>query len=106
MQADNLALKQKLAWLVFVGWIAQACSGLTFGAISVYYYGETPDLHSTAQVAFIIKLICAVSAGSLALFYIKRAKSWTGKGRCRAWCALTAFGVIALTAAAFLRWFS
>ena len=106
VQAENLALKQKLAWLVFFGWIAQACSGLMFGAISFFYYGETPDLHSTAEVAFIIKVTCAAAAGSLALFYIKRAKDWTGKGRCKVWCALTVFGVIALTAAAFLRWFS
>jgi len=106
VSTDNLTLKHKLALLVLIGWSAQALSGLIFGAVSLYFYGETPDLHATAQVAFVIKLTCAVSGIFLALLYLKSAKLWTAKRRHRVWFALTGFGVIALTAAAFLRWFS
>jgi len=106
VQADNLDLKRKLTGLVLIGWSAQAFSGLMFGAISFYFYGETPDLHSTAQVAFAIKLACAASGILLALLYIKSAKNWSNKRRQLALYWLTVWGAIALTAAAFLRWFS
>ncbi len=103
---DSLDLKRKFAFIVLAGWGAQAISGLFFGAISLYFYGETPDLHSTAYVAFVLKLLCALSGTVLALIYIKHAKHWQNAGRQRAWLGLTGLGVTALTAAAFLRWFS
>ncbi len=106
VQADNLHLKRKLAWLVLGGWCAQAFSGIIFGAISLYLYGETPDLHTTAQVALTIKMACAVSGILLSLFYVRRAEGWSNKGRHNAWTALTGFGATALSSAAFLRWFS
>jgi len=40
------------------------------------------------------------------LFYIKSAKTWNNKRRHIALCVLTGLGATALTAAAFLRWFS
>jgi len=106
VQVDNLDLKRKLTGLVLIGWGAQAFSGLMFGAVSFYFYGETPDLHLTAQIAFAIKLACAASGISLALFYIKSAKTWNNKRRHIALYGLTGLGATALTAAAFLRWFS
>lgn len=105
-RADTLSPKTQFAWLVLGGWVTQALSGIMFGGISLYFYGETPDLHSTAQVAFIIKLVCAGSGILLSLLYIFRSASWNERARRRSWFALTAFGVTALTAAAFLRWFS
>lgn len=106
VQAGNLHLKRKLAWLVLGGWCAQVFSGIIFGVISLYLYGETPDLHATAQVALIIKTTCAISGILLALFYVRRAGSWSNKGRRNAWVVLTGLGATALSAAAFLRWFS
>lgn len=106
LHTDRSGLKKKLAWLVLIGWGAQALSGLIFGAISLHYYGETPDLHSIAKVAFVIKLICATAGGSLALLYIQRGDSWGDKARHRVWHSLAGLGATALTAAAFLRWFS
>lgn len=99
-------VKRKLAWLVLIAWAAQGISGLIFGGISLIYYGETPDLHSVALFALAVKMVCAASGFSLALYYILKAKNWTENGRRLAWYALTGFGGIALTAAAFLRWFS
>jgi len=103
---DRLATRQKFAWLVFAGWLAQISSGMLFGGISFYYYGEMPDLHAIARVALIIKLFCAATAFMLVLYYIQRANSWSIKARHRAWHSLTGLGATALTAAAFLRWFS
>ncbi len=104
--SDKLVLKKNLAWLVLIGWSTQITSGLVFGGISLYFYGETPDLHSIALAALIIKVVCAVSGFSLVLYYIVSAKNWGDKARHRAWHSLTGFGAIALTSAAFLRWFA
>ncbi len=106
VQTDKHVLKKNLAWLVFMGWGAQITSGLIFGGISLYFYGETPDLHSIAQAALMIKVVCAVSGFSLVLLYLVSAKNWSDKTRHRTWYCLTGFGGTALTAAAFLRWFS
>ena len=103
---DQLSLKHSMAWFILIAWGAQAVSGLIFGGISLVLYGETPDLHSTAYVALIVKMVCAASGFILALMYVRSAKNWDEKKRHRAFHALTGFGVIALTAAAFLRWFS
>jgi hypothetical protein len=104
--AGNPDLKRKLVWLVLIGWGVQAFSGSLFGGISFYFYGETPDLHATAWVALVIKVICAVLGLLLALLYVVRAKNWSNNGRYRVLFGLTGFGATALTAAAFLRWFS
>ncbi|MDH5692500.1 MAG: hypothetical protein OEZ47_05305 [Gammaproteobacteria bacterium] len=106
LPAESLEIKHKLAWLVLIAWCAQAGSGLIFGGISLYFYGETPDLHATALVALIIKMICAASSIILSLLYVLKASSWTARGRHKVWHSLAGFGGIALTAAAFLRWFS
>ena len=102
----RLELKRTFAWVVVTGWGAQIVSGLIFGGISLYFYGETPDLHSTAQVAFVIKLVCATSGFALAVYYLLKADSWSAHGRHRAWHMLAGLGGTALAAAAFLRWFS
>jgi uncharacterized membrane protein YbhN (UPF0104 family) len=103
---DQQDLKHKLAWLVLIAWGAQGVSGLVFGGISLYFYGETPDLHSVAMLALTVKMLCAGCGFLLALVYLLKAKQWRETRRQRAWLALTGLGVIALTAAAFLRWFS
>lgn len=103
---DNHTLKRKLAWLVLLGWGAQAFSGAVFGAITVHFYGETPDLHTTAYVALIVKIACVISGIALALLYLKRASNLNEAAVRRIWFTLTLLGSVALTAAAFLRWFS
>lgn len=99
-------LRNTMAWVVLVGWAAQGASGLLFGGISFLFYGETPDLHSTAMYALILKAICAVSGIMLALLYIRGAKDRGEKSQQGIWRVLTGLGITALTAAAFLRWFS
>ncbi|MEQ6341536.1 MAG: hypothetical protein M3A44_07725 [Gammaproteobacteria bacterium] len=103
---DQLQLKKRMAWLVLIAWGAQVASGVIFGTVSFYFYGEFPDLHAVAIGALVIKVLCAVSGFVLAALYLRGAQQWSEKSRHRAWHALTGMGATALTAAAFLRWFS
>ena len=103
---DQLQLKKCMAWLVLIAWGAQGTSGVIFGGVSFYFYGEFPDLHAAAIGALVIKVLCAITGFALAALYVRGAAQWSEKGRHRSWHALTGLGATALTAAAFLRWFS
>jgi hypothetical protein len=104
--APRSGMDRSLAWLVCLGWAAQAASGAAFGAISFYFYGKFPDISGLAVAALAIKVACAASGFLLAAFYLLRAASWTATARRKTWLALAGLGATALTAAAFLRWFS
>ncbi len=100
------AQQRPLAWLVLAAWLVQAASGLGFGAASYAFYGQFPDIHGIAIGALLIKIACAIVATALTGTYLARSRRWMEAGCRRAWLALLAVGAIALTAAAFLRWFS
>lgn len=100
------ALHQKLAWLVGLGWTAQAMSGMGFATVSYYYYDELPDIHGIAMAALVIKMLCAVFGVSLAIIYLRYSATLAIERRHLAWVLLAVLGLTALTAAAFLRWFS
>jgi len=102
----SASLQRKLAWLTGIGWAAQAASGAGFGAISYYYYGQFPDIHGIAIAALIIKMLCAATGFVTAAFYLRYAASWPPRIQRTAWQLLVVLGTTALTAAAFLRWFS
>ena len=99
-------IQMRLAWLVMAGWAMQGASGAGFGAISFYYYGKPPDIHGIAIAALVIKMSCAVLGFAGAVSYILKSVSWSDQKRNRAWRMLTGIAAIALSAAAFLRWFS
>jgi len=94
------------AWLILVAWGAQIASGGLFGLTSLYYYGETPDLSSIAMAALAIKVAAAITGFLLAAFYLLRGEEWDRMRVRRTFMNLAALGAVALTAAAFLRWFS
>ncbi|BBJ24196.1 hypothetical protein [Candidatus Nitrotoga sp. AM1P] len=102
----TVALYRKLAWLVGFGWMAQAMSGMSFAAVSYHYYGKLPDIHGIAMTALLIKMLCAVSGVSIVIIYLRYSTNLTIERQHLAWQLLAALGLIALTAAAFLRWFS
>lgn len=93
------------AWLILFAWGAQIASGALFGITSLYYYGEMPDLGRIAIVALTVKVVAAAAGFLLAAGYLVRVGAWGGCGRC-VFQGLAALAVVALTAAAFLRWFS
>ncbi len=104
--SEPLAAQRRLAWLVLAGWTAQVASGIGFGAISYAYYGRFPDIHGIAIAALALKAACAAAGISLGALYLARASGWSAARRQGAWSALFGFALTALTAAAFLRWFS
>ena len=104
--APSPELERCMAWLVLTGWAAQMASGAAFGAISFYYYGQFPDLSAVALAALAIKVACAVSAFALAAYYLLHATNRPEAWRHGMWLTLASLGATALTAAAFLRWFS
>lgn len=104
--ASRLENGRSFAWLILVAWGAQIASGGLFGLTSLYYYGETPDLSSIAMAALTVKVAAAVAGFLLAAFYLLRGREWDRVRVKRTFQGLVALGAIALTAAAFLRWFS
>jgi hypothetical protein len=99
-------LQRQLARVVCAGWVVQGASGLSFGAISYAGYGQFPDIHGIAIAALMIKMVCAVAGFTAAALYLKREARWTAPVRGRVWTLQLTFALTALTAAAFLRWFS
>ena len=97
---------RRLAQLVLAGWLIQMASGVAFGAASYLYYGRLPDIHGLAVAALLIKIVCAVIGAALTAVYLRREPDWADAQRDSAWTALAVLAAIALTAAAFLRWFS
>jgi len=104
--AEPQAAQRSLAALVLGGWVAQAASGVCFGAISYLGYGRLPDIHGIAVGALMLKIACAAAGFSVAALYLGREARWSGPGRQRAWTVQLALALTALTAAAALRWFS
>ncbi|MBW8305565.1 MAG: hypothetical protein K0M46_01660 [Thiobacillus sp.] len=104
--ASRLQDGRTFAWLILVAWGAQIISGGLFGLTSFYYYGETPDLSHVAMTALGVKVVAAITGFLLAAFYLARGKHWSSTDVKRSFQALAALGATALTAAAFLRWFS
>lgn len=99
-------MRRKLGWLVLWGWTVQGASGMTFGAISYAYYGQFPDLHDIAIAALLLKVLCAAAGFVLAAIYLRYSSHWPDTRRDGVWSGLLVLSATALTAAAFLRWFS
>ena len=95
-----------MAWAVLLAWGVQAGSGASFGAVTFFYDHEFPDLHTTALVALIIKVSCAAAGFMLAAWYLKRERDYDVNMRRRVWGVLTLLAALALSSAAFLRWFA
>lgn len=104
--SPRLEYARTFAWLILLAWGAQIASGGLFGATSLYYYGETPDLSSIAMAALAIKVAAAITGFLLAAVYLLRGRQWSRASVKRTFRNLAALGAVALTAAAFLRWFS
>ena len=98
--------RKKLAKLALTGWGIQAASGASFGAVSYYFYHQFPDIAGIAVAALFVKIACAASGFLLLAAYLYRGDGWQETGRKNAWLASSALAITALTAAAFLRWFS
>ena len=81
-------------------------SGGAFGAVSWFYYGRLPDIHGIAIAALLVKMACAAAGFMLAGAYLYSGIGWSERAQKTTWRTLTLLAATALTAAAFLRWFS
>jgi hypothetical protein len=100
------AARKRLAMMSLAGWLIQAASGATFGMVTFHYHRQLPDISGVAANALGIKMMCAILAILLLASYLQRAEHWQAKSRDRTWIAASLLGMSALSAAAFLRWFS
>lgn len=99
-------VRQKLAWLVLIGWIIQGASGAGFGAISYAFYGKFPEIKLIAKAALFLKVLCTVIGFSLTAFYLRLGTIKTEVQNKQIWKGMSICAGTALSAAAFLRWFS
>ena len=99
------ALRHRLAAWVAAVWALQGMSGITFGITTFAYEGHLPDIHGIAVFAVSLKIACVIFSFILALLLYAKAE-WDAKRQLFVWRILFALGLLALAAAAFLRWFS
>lgn len=97
---------RRLVWLLLIGWSLQAASGTGFGAISYVYYGQFPDIHGVAVAALWVKVVCATVGIVFAHAFLLRREHEAKLRLQTVFAAQLVLGATALTAAAFLRWFS
>lgn len=102
----HAAAQHRLAVLAAIAWAVQAASGMLFGVSTFYFEGHLPDIHGIAVDALLIKIGCASTGFILAVTYVKLDSGWTVAKQLFAWRASLTLGMIALSSAAFLRWFS
>lgn len=103
---EDVGARKKLAWLVLIGWGTQAVSGAAFGLVSFLYYHKFPDIAGVAFAALAIKILCAALGFMLVAVYLLRGANWPAKNQGRVWSSSAMLAAVALSAAAFLRWFS
>lgn len=106
IKSRDVYVEKKLAWATLAGWGVQAVSGTLFGATSFYFYHHFPDISGIALNALIIKMICTTVSLILLTTYLIKSEKWSNRQRFSSWIASLAFAITALSAAAFLRWFS
>lgn len=102
---DNVT-RRRLAHLVLGGWVTQAVSGATFGMVTYHYYHQLPDISGIAVDALGIKMVCATLGFVLLTTYLWQSDRWTERGKSYAWMTSSVLAITAISAAAFLRWFS
>jgi hypothetical protein len=100
------AARIRLAYLALAGWLTQAASGATFGMVSYHYYGKLPDISGIATWALAIKMLCATLGILMLAAYLWHGYRWADRRHNQVWLSSSALAITALSAAAFLRWFS
>lgn len=106
LTAGQPTSERRMLWFALLGWTVQIVSGALFGLISLYFYGQFPDIHGTAVAALIIKIVSAITALVLIVASLYAHNVHTGQRTVIQWQVLAALAFIAISAAAFLRWYS
>jgi hypothetical protein len=100
-------LQRRVLILIGTAWLIQALSGPAFGIATYSFYGNWPDIHAIAIGALIIKIICLLLGLFLVvMLVVKRDRGNRHAIPVAVFAGQSALGIIALSAAAFLRWYS
>ena len=102
----NAGVRHRLSFLMAIAWAVQAASGVLFGITTYYFEKNLPDIHGIAVDALLVKVVCAVAGFILAVVYVKSNSGWSVDKQFFAWRISLVLGAVALSSAAFLRWFS
>jgi hypothetical protein len=102
----NAEVRHRLSFLLALAWATQAVTGLLFGATTYYFDRSLPDIHGVAVDALVVKIVCALTGFILAAVYLKSHSRWSADKQFFAWRISLVLGGVALSSAAFLRWFS
>ena len=102
----ELPIQRRLAMWLAVAWAVQVAGGVAFGATSYFFYGHFPDIHGIAIDALSVKIACASGGLLISLLYFELGPRGWFRNSIPVWVVSLVLGCTALTAAAFLRWFS
>src|SRR5512135_3561740 len=105
VQRPDGRAERRGARLVVAAWSVQIASGAGFAAVSQGLKGQLPEVSGVALVALLTKIGCAVLGLALGALLLRRAARWSPRGRRRAWTGSLSAAVLALAAAAALRWY-
>ena len=105
-RVERADVRKKLAWLALAGWGTQAASGAIFGLVSYHFYHQFPDIAGIAVVALGVKMLCAATGFLLVAAYVLWGTNWPGRKGNAVLLSSVILAAIALSSAAFLRWFS
>ncbi|MBU3538667.1 hypothetical protein [Polynucleobacter sp. UK-Gri1-W3] len=98
--------KRALATVQSFAWALQGVTGGAFGFTTYHYFHQLPDIHGVAITALMIKIACVVPGFSFAATYVLFGPQFSKVIDRIFWWPMFLFGVLALSSAAFLRWFS
>jgi len=104
--SDNRSVPAAFAWLTIVGWAMQVTSGVGFGITTYFSRGELPEIAGVALLALYVKVGCALGGLLLAAYFLKASAEGREHAHQWIWPSLFFAGAVALSGAAFLRWFS
>lgn len=98
--------KRMLAAIQAIAWSVQGLTGGAFGLTTFYFYHQFPDIHGIAIAALFIKISCVVLGFLVSSAYTFWSDQLSQSLRRICWISMFLLGVVALTSASFLRWFS
>lgn len=104
-RTDEPVAQRTILLALTIAWAVQGVTGVTFGITSLYFYGKLPDIHGVAIIAVTTKIICVILGFIVALVGLRKRSEIPGNSQFHIFVSF-ALGVVALSAAAFLRWFS
>jgi hypothetical protein len=99
------ALERRLAWTLLLAWGLQAASGAGFAATSYGFKGQLPEIAGIALAALAVKLAATAGGFGLAAGLLWVHPLSSRRSRAIAWSVCLGLAVVALMAAAPLRWY-